>query len=289
MLGAMHAYEVRPRKDHRGANLISDALPFGRQKSGRSRAFRLLPVVAVALMLMAAFAPGARADLIAYFNFEDSTVGGPPDFTSDSPPAFLGETTVISTNINSDALTTVRPGLDLNRWPTDPDPNNLALGMSRSGENHPGNLDIPLPTSQGFFQDMSVSFAIDVVGNGYTLASLFYSTDGGVNFTNSGNSVTIPNLTREGPVLITLPVPTAANNVPDLVLRIQFTGGQSSGANLQDVSDNIRVEGTIVPEPTTIAGGLLGVLGLCWHQRRRLIRCVRLLKGHNSASFSHNE
>ncbi len=24
-----HAYEVRPRKDHRGVNLISDALPFG--------------------------------------------------------------------------------------------------------------------------------------------------------------------------------------------------------------------------------------------------------------------
>ena len=24
-----HAYEVRPRKDHRGVDLISDALPFG--------------------------------------------------------------------------------------------------------------------------------------------------------------------------------------------------------------------------------------------------------------------
>jgi hypothetical protein len=24
-----HVYEVRPRKDHRGVNLISDALPFG--------------------------------------------------------------------------------------------------------------------------------------------------------------------------------------------------------------------------------------------------------------------
>jgi hypothetical protein len=24
----MHLYEVRPRKDHRGVNLISDALPF---------------------------------------------------------------------------------------------------------------------------------------------------------------------------------------------------------------------------------------------------------------------
>jgi len=26
----MHVYEVRPRKDHRGVNLISNALPFGR-------------------------------------------------------------------------------------------------------------------------------------------------------------------------------------------------------------------------------------------------------------------
>jgi len=26
----MHACEIRPRKDHRGADLISDALPFGR-------------------------------------------------------------------------------------------------------------------------------------------------------------------------------------------------------------------------------------------------------------------
>ncbi len=26
----MHVYQVRPRKDHRGVDLISDALPFGR-------------------------------------------------------------------------------------------------------------------------------------------------------------------------------------------------------------------------------------------------------------------
>jgi hypothetical protein len=26
---SLHVYEVRPRKDHRGVNLISDALPFG--------------------------------------------------------------------------------------------------------------------------------------------------------------------------------------------------------------------------------------------------------------------
>jgi hypothetical protein len=27
----MHVYEVRPRKDHRGVDLISNALPFGQQ------------------------------------------------------------------------------------------------------------------------------------------------------------------------------------------------------------------------------------------------------------------
>jgi hypothetical protein len=29
-LYSRHIYEVRPRKDHRGVDLISDALPFGR-------------------------------------------------------------------------------------------------------------------------------------------------------------------------------------------------------------------------------------------------------------------
>jgi hypothetical protein len=30
MLTSQHVYEVRPRKDRRGVDLISDALPFGR-------------------------------------------------------------------------------------------------------------------------------------------------------------------------------------------------------------------------------------------------------------------
>jgi hypothetical protein len=30
MTGSHHIYQVRPRKDHRGFDLISDVLPFGR-------------------------------------------------------------------------------------------------------------------------------------------------------------------------------------------------------------------------------------------------------------------
>jgi hypothetical protein len=35
---AMHIYKVRPRKDHHGVDLISDALPFGRLWYGEPNA-----------------------------------------------------------------------------------------------------------------------------------------------------------------------------------------------------------------------------------------------------------
>jgi hypothetical protein len=34
----LHAYEIGPRKDHRGVDLISDALPFGRLWYGEQNA-----------------------------------------------------------------------------------------------------------------------------------------------------------------------------------------------------------------------------------------------------------
>jgi hypothetical protein len=37
-LQVMHAYEVRPRRDDRGVDLISDALPFGRLWYGEPEA-----------------------------------------------------------------------------------------------------------------------------------------------------------------------------------------------------------------------------------------------------------
>ena len=40
MTSSQHVYEVRPRKDHRGVNLISDALPFGRLWYGEPDAVR---------------------------------------------------------------------------------------------------------------------------------------------------------------------------------------------------------------------------------------------------------
>jgi len=38
VIKSVHEYEVRPRKDHRGFDLISDALPFGRLWYGEPNA-----------------------------------------------------------------------------------------------------------------------------------------------------------------------------------------------------------------------------------------------------------
>ena len=41
MTGSQHVYVVGPRKDKRGVNLISDALPFGRLWYGEPNAIRI--------------------------------------------------------------------------------------------------------------------------------------------------------------------------------------------------------------------------------------------------------
>jgi hypothetical protein len=237
----------------------------------RALALRSLLLVAGMLLPPAAFTPCAKADLIAYFNFEGlPTPPYPVSLISKVPPGAL--LTTITTNYNP-LNTEAAPGVPLNVPPGDPDLNTVALGLRASVLNDPANFDIPLFSPLGLFQDMSISFAVNVAGNGFTTAALWYSTNGGINFTMApGQIFTLP---PSGTMVISFTVPAAANNAPLLVLRLRFNGGQSSGNNLQDTIDNIQINGTIIPEPATIAGGLLGVLGLCWHQRRRLIRSLR--------------
>lgn len=242
----------------------------------RTLPFTPLLIVAGALLLTAALAPRANAAVIAYFNWEDAANGAAPDFTSEADQG-LGVVTTIITNYNAaDQATVPDFALGLNRLAADVDnpPNGLhSWGMESTGRNNGFHADIPLPSAQGIFQDMTITFAYNCAGNGFNLVTLFYSTDGGLTFTNSGVSATL--LTAGTNSIATLVVPTAANNIPSLVLRLVFTGGTSNGNNPETQIDNLLIGGTIVPEPATVAGGLLGILGLCFHQRRRLIKAFR--------------
>lgn len=240
---------------------------------------RSLSVLAGALLLTPAFAPSAKAAVIAYFNFEDPPATGQNvDYTSEFDQG-LGINTTIQTNYITADTATVSPGLADNRLAADTDVNNFAAHLFRSSLNSPADFDIPLFSSQGFFQNMTVSFGVHVLGNGFDTVKLYYNTTGCILCATAGNFTLVDTkpITTMGAQTITFAsLPAAANNQPLLVVRLEFSGGHSNGVDAQDIIDNVLIGGTIVPEPTTIGGGLLGVLGLCWFQRRRLIRCLRL-------------
>ena len=240
--------------------------------------FRPLLILTGALLLLAALTPRANADLIAYYNFEGAATPPFPVNLDSHPPAvfFSSGNDLILSNGAGGAYpvgnTFAAPGLTLNIAPGDPLPSLTSLGIHHSADSNLA-IDIPLFSSQGFFQTLTVSFAVNVQGNGYSAFQGFFSTNFGATFTAIGVPTALP---PAGTMTVfSFVVPAAANNAPGLEIRILFTGGQSNGNNAQDEIDNIQVNGTIVPEPATVAGGLLGILGLCWFQRKRLIRSVR--------------
>jgi len=240
----------------------------------RSRTFRSLVVVAGALLLMAALVPRANADVLVYFNFEDAVLGGAPDFTSDvvgAPDFNPGGGLVLTTITTSATVFAAVDGFLENRTAGDIDTADpgLAVGFRTTPVDNGSYVQFALDAT--FFQNMSLSFAIDTAGNGFDSVTLSYSIDGGTTFIINGSQ---PILTA-GVQIITFVVPPGADNQSNLILRLTFNGGTSSGQNLQTIIDNNQLTGTVAPEPATVAGGLLGVLGLCWHQRRRLIRSVR--------------
>jgi len=251
-------------------------------RPARALPFRLVLILAGALLLLAAFAPRANADCpscIRYYNFEGTPTAPYPVNLDSHIPAFeVGPTfraflntgtdpSLAATGIYPVVNTSAEAGLPENVAVGDPGPNNTSLGIHRSGTAQL-YIDIPLFSAAGIYNVTSVSYAIASNGNGYANASLFISTNGGATFTQIGATQAIP--TGPGTILtFTIPSGTTLNQ-PTLIVRLAFTGGQSNGTNLQNQIDNIQLNGTIVPEPGTVAAGLLGVLGLCWHQRRRL-------------------
>jgi hypothetical protein len=253
----------------------------------RKFTLRSVLILGAAFTLLAAFTPRANADCPGCLRFYDFD-GIPPtppyevNLGSHMPAleqglafqAFLNtgtDPTMAATGPFPDIAETAEAGLPLN-VPPGAQANLNSLGIHRSGAQQL-YIDVPFPSATGIYDITSVSFAIAANGNGYAFVSLLISSDGGATFTQIGATQLIPN----GPgTILTFSIPSGTTlGDPTTVLRLAFTGGQSNGLDLQNQIDNIQINGTVVPEPATVAGGLLGVLGLCWFQRRRLIRSVR--------------
>ena len=244
----------------------------------RSRIFRSLLVVAGVFLLTAALAPKANAqNVLIYFNFEDATIGGPFDPAADvvGAPDFNPGGGVQASTITTNLVTTgAVAGTLLNRTAGDIDTADPGVAMGLRTTTADNGHYIQFVFNATLFSNMSLSFAINTAGNGFNNVELLYSITAGhpdPSFVSVGS---LAILSAGGFHLLTFGVPSAVNGQPDVALRLTFTGGTSMGNNLETVIDNIQLTG--VPEPATVAGGLLGVLGLCWFQRRQLIRSVRL-------------
>ena len=141
----------------------------------RSLPSRLILIVAGALMLIAAFAPRANAQLIAYFNFEGPpTPPYPVNMMSDVPPGAVN--TTHSHQLHSrQHVGRSRATFKCCSWRPGPQPclrwvcSRIQLAITRR------NFDIPLFSAQGFFQNMSVSFATNRNGNGFQFRCNFSS------------------------------------------------------------------------------------------------------------------
>ena len=214
--------------------------------------FSSLQVLAGALMLLAAFGPRANADLIAYYNFEGPPSPGAPVNTESKPPAvfFTSDNNLIITATDPSGIIS-GPGLPFNVAPGDVTPNTHSLGFSDSSTNSPLMIVIPL-FNPGILSNLSLSFALNAQGNGFTDGFISFSTDGGASWTTI-EEVSIPSA---GTSVVSVAVPTAANNAVSLELRIELTGGSSNGNNLQNAIDNIQVNGAL-PEPATGRGATL--------------------------------
>src|SRR5437762_258921 len=224
-----------------------------------------------ALMFTAAFASTANAFVVVYYNFEDSTVGGPPDFTTTGDVGTqAGPLTQMTTNYIVSDISSVTPGIPLNVAPGELDQNNLAIQLSHAKTNEGSCFQFTVNTFN--LTQMSLSFAYNNNGNGFTTATFQYKVNG---VDTTFHDISMSTLTTGGNFVATsATVPMAAENKASVTFQICFTGGTSNGNNIQTVIDNVRLDAA--PEPATVASGLFSVCGLCWFQRRRLIRFVRL-------------
>jgi hypothetical protein len=191
----------------------------------------------------------------------------------DNPGGGVESSTSNLTITDMGGLVASTPGLSTqNQTPGDNDTNVPGLGVNFSRSSKSDAM-ISFSVNLQFYSNLSLSFATNNNGNGYGTVTLSWVIDSGCTMNCTGSlSQAMP---TAGTQTVSFALPASLNGDfvdPKLVtFTLTFSNGHSNGVDLQTVIDNIRLDGTVLPEPATFWGGLLGICALCWHQRRRLI------------------
>jgi hypothetical protein len=233
-------------------------------------------------MLGGALVPRADADVIVYFNFEGLVPGLPITSVPEPGPGglypFLQNPTIVNSPTSAFPAggLVVAPlvGTTLNQLAGDAPTTNSALALRGNTQGTSSMNCFRFGVNTTGYAQASLSFALQSVGNGnqFSQMQVRYSTNGGASFTvTPEGSVSI--IRDDAYHLYTFNI-SGAGNTANALIEVCFTGSIQNPVGNVTRLDNLQIN-AIVPEPATVAGGVLGVMGLCWSQRRRLIRSLR--------------
>ena len=237
----------------------------------------LFGAVAGAFLLAGALAPRADADVLVYFNFEGNTFTSVPAPGPGGLYPFLQNQTILNSPTDpfppGGLLLTPAVGTTLNELVPDVPTTNTALDLSGNTNGTATMNCFRFGVNTAGDTQASLSFALQSLGNGtqFTQMEVRYSTNGGANFTVTPEGLVTIN--QDGLYHIYTFNISGADNTANALVEVCFTGSTTNNAGNHTYLDNLQIN-AIVPEPATVAGGVLGVVGLCWHQRRRLIRSL---------------
>ncbi len=223
--------------------------------------------------LVAATLTTANAQvLVAGWDFQTTTTGGTAAASNPGAPlvytANFGTGTLFLDGSNGSSTwtslatspqvtafsgTAVNAGTGFSVVTTSP----ASLGIANSSAN---GFAMVFAFSMAGLSDLSVSYASQRTGTGFTGNQWAHSTDG-VTFTNFGSSI-VP---AGSFAVITLPTVTALNNDSTVFLRYTVEGASSTAGNNR--LDNIQFNA--IPEPSTWALIGLGLGFALWSIRRR--------------------
>ena len=218
------------------------------------------PVVLLAILLGLAAVPRLSAQLVAGWNFNDST---PP-----TVDLIVDHGTGTLSLVNFSATAGLPTGTTVNAYSGDPAGDSLAATVASFATN--GYIQINFSTTGTASPILSYAIGTTV---GTIILQWAYSTDGS-SFTSFGGTYTPATITSTSDLsLITgetvdLTGVGALTGRSQVYLRGTFSNSGLSAATL--VVDNIQVNAAPIPEPATVAAlAGLAVLGLGGLKRRR--------------------
>lgn len=217
----------------------------------------LIPLAALALSL--GLASVSEADVIAYWHFNDTPFTGNPSALTD--PADVGSGTLTTQANSSGTNHELRTGTLENAQGVTPA--GQAVAFRRGTRWNGGHWQVAFDATN--LLDTKLTFAALTASNGVDTYQASYSTDGGSSFTNFGSTVGLTGSFAT----YTVDLGTLLAGEDDAVIRLTLSGASGSigsTASRMDL-DNVVVEGTLVPEPASLA--LLGLGGLCMLGGRR--------------------